>query len=140
MKILMINFGAIIIALTILTSCGSGAKKQSEGYSGAKFTAESRLEGSTKMYLEFNFISDSTCVFFRNQYDIESDKYYGYERKRNFKYYVDNKHLLLVKTEDEDRFLSDTIRLEIRSDILVYHYGNVSKGVDGYPQIELGRN
>ena len=30
--------------------------------------------------------------------------------------------------------------LEIRDNILVWHYGNVPEGVDGYPQIELVRN
>jgi hypothetical protein len=138
MKKLMTIFGAIIIASTILTSCGSGAKKQSEGYSGSKFTAERTLQGSTKQYLEFNFITDSSCVYFSNQYDIESDKYYDYERNnKNYKYYVDNKHLVFVKTGDLGL---DTMRIEIRGNILVWHYGNVTKGVDGYPQIELGRN
>jgi len=138
MRKLRVIFGVIIIASIILTSCGGGAKEQSGGYSGSKFTAERTLEGSTKQYLEFNFITDSTCVFFQNQYDIESDKYYDYEgSKKNYKYYFDNKHLVFVKTGDRGL---DTMRLEIKGSNLVWHYGNVTKGVDGYPQIELSKN
>jgi hypothetical protein len=131
-------YGTILYASIILISCGGGVKKQSEGYSGSKFTAVRTLEGSTKQYLEFNFINDSSCVFFQNQYDFESDKYYDYEgSKKNYKYYVDNKHLVFVKTGDRGL---DTMRLEIRGNSLVWHHGNVTKGVDGFPQIELGRN
>jgi hypothetical protein len=77
-------------------------------------------------------------VFFGNEYDIESDKYYNYEGdKQNYKYYIDNKHLVFVATGDRGL---DTMRLEIRGNSLVWHHGNVTKGVDGFPQIELGRN
>ena len=135
----MTIFGALIFAITILTSCGGGgAKKQSEGYSETKFTDERILEGSTKQYLEFNFISDSSCVFFQNEYHIESDKFYDYEgSKKNYKYYIDNKHLVFVKTGNSGL---DTMRLEIRGNNLVWHSNNVTKGADGSTQIELSRN
>lgn len=123
------------LIITFMYSCGNTSKK---GYSESKYTAERTLEGSTKQYLEFNFITDSSCVFFQNQYDVESDKYYDYEgSKKNYKYYVDNKHLVFVKTGSRGL---DTMRLEIRGDVLVWHYGNVTKGEDGYPQIELTKN
>ena len=127
----------ILFGISILISCNGRKIKQSEGYSGAKYIAQSTLEGSTKQYLEFNFITDSLCEIFRNQYDVESDKLYNYEgSKKNYKYYLENKHLVFVKT---GVYGQDTIRLEIRGDNLVWHYGNVSKGLDGYPQIELSR-
>jgi hypothetical protein len=139
MKKVITIIGALYFVSFILTSCGGNiSNKNSNGYSDSKYTAERTLEGYTKQYLEFNFISDSTCIFFQNQYDIESDKFYDYEgSKKNYMYYVDNKHLVFVKTGDRGL---DTMRIEIRGNKLVWHSGNVTKGVDGYPQIELSRN
>jgi hypothetical protein len=117
--------------LIFLISCSE--KKNS--YTGKQYSAVNTLEGNTKQYLEFNFISDSTCIFFQNQYDIESDKLFEYENnKKNYKYYLENKHLVFVNTGERGL---DTMRLEKQNDVLIWHFGNVTKGVDGYPQIQL---
>jgi hypothetical protein len=124
----------------LILSCGSPSGENKNRYSGKSYTDVSTLEGSTKNYLEFNFIDDSVCYYFRNQYESESDKLYDYEgSKKKYFYHNSNSHLVLVKSEPSGN-MHDTIRLEISGNDLIFHYGAASRGKDGSRQIRLHSN
>lgn len=123
----------------LILSCGSPSGENKNRYSGKSYTYVSTLEGSP-IYFEFNFIDDSVCYYFRNQYESESDKLYDYEgSKKKYFYHNSNSHLVLVKSEPSGNWL-DNIRLEISGDDLIFDYWPPTRGNDGSRQIRLHNN
>jgi|GEM_PF-5660190 len=112
----------IFVLIFFCISCSNSDK-----YASKKFTAEQVLEGSTKIYVEYNFIDDSTCSYFRNEYDHESDKMYNYENsKKMMRYRKEGNFLVLTSMEGNDK-----TKLEINQNKLILHLGNASAGTGG---------
>jgi hypothetical protein len=112
----------MLLVISITTGCNNSIK--SEDYSGKQYYADIMTEQlyHGHYYFQFNFKTDSTCTYYNNLYDQKQDKYYGWEKDNNnwiYRYYVDKKHLVLVKTGVNG---ADTMRLEISGNNLIWNH------------------
>lgn len=137
MKILLTKLTALfLISNIILTSCGNNndsknttSQNLASGGSlvGKKYSGVSTVEGSTKVYIEIEFIDETVCTRFGNEYDVESDKFYNYpDGKKRFNYKRINNEIILTKEGTDGSSPTDVKKITISENNLIWSHGGQS--------------
>ncbi len=124
-----------LFAVIFFMGCGNDGSNNSSNQNlssgatlvGKKYAGQETLEGSTKCYMEVEFIDEFVCTHYYNEYDYESDKFYDYSRliKKRWNYTRNNNEIILTK-EGADGNSSIDVRkttIAIKGNNLVFNRG-----------------